>query len=89
MHYYKKQATAKTLTQCIMVPEVEVPISLRCICVQKINKVVKTYKRFQSQGHVKRNLTEHACIVSEGRLPSAGQAATVSQTQSYLPSFSF
>ena len=36
------------------------------------NKLVKPFKRFQSQGHAKQTLTEH---VGKGRLPSA---ATVS-----------
>ena len=41
----------------------------------KKNKVVKPYKRCQSQGHIKLNLTEKA---GNGRLPSAGRATTVS-----------
>ena len=42
------------------------------------NKMVKPDKHFQSQGNVKPNLTENVDKEGEGRLSSAGRAASVS-----------
>ena len=43
------------------------------------NVALKKKKRFQRQGQVKHNLTEHAYTASEGRRPNGGRAATFSQ----------